>query len=105
MWGFMKQVKYSYRNWKNTKAGKLLKTACGIALVMAVLLAFGCSFSEPANSKIGSLLQTQVDLKKEQMANPTVECLQVMQNMVGLTSTVGMALEAHTSTALMAIMT
>jgi hypothetical protein len=77
----MKQDKHSYRNWKNTKAGKLLIKACGITLIMVVLLTLGCSFSEPANSKIGILLQTQVNLKNEQLANPTDERLQVMQNM------------------------
>lgn len=77
----MKQDKHSYRNWKNTKAGKVLIKACGITLIMVVLLTLGCADNEPANPKTGSLLQTQVNLKKEQLANPTKDRLQVMQNM------------------------
>ena len=77
----MKQANNSYRNRKNRKTGRFLKTACGIVLIVVILLAFGCSPSEPANPKIGSLLQTQVNLKKEQLVNPTDERLQVMQNM------------------------
>jgi len=80
----MKQAKQdgnSYKNWKNTKVSELLKMACGIALVMAVLLTLGCSGSEPANTKTGSLLQTQVNLKKEQLVNPTDDRLIVMQSM------------------------
>jgi len=80
----MKQAerdKYGYRKWRNAKAGKLLKTACVIVLVVVISITLGCSNSEPANPNTGSLLQTQVNLKKEQLANPTDDRLQVMQNM------------------------
>ncbi len=75
--------------WSNNSSGNrnrftvisLFKPVSAVVFILATLLAFGCSGSEPANPNMGSMLQAQVNLKKEQLANPTDDRLQVMQNM------------------------
>ena len=52
-----------------------------IGFVFSVLLPVSCSNSETINEKISSLLLTQINLKKEQIDNPTDERLNTMRQM------------------------
>ena len=69
----MKQNSDVYRGQVNInrRISRLLKTACGIVLLLVALAAVGCSTSEAVNPKIGNLLQTQVNDARIQMVSLT----------------------------------
>ncbi len=80
----MQSVKCSNSNRGNRDritAISLPKAVPAVIFILSALLILCCSCSEPVNPKIGSLLQTQLNLKKEQLENPTSERLQMMENM------------------------
>ena len=54
-----------------------------IGLILAILLPVSCTHSDSnaMNKKVSSQLLTQVSLRKEQIANPTSERLEIMENM------------------------
>ena len=52
----------------------------GVSLI-AIMLLTVCSNSETANEKASSLLLAQIDLRKEQIAGPTLERLEIMKGM------------------------
>ncbi len=52
-----------------------------ISLAVLILLAVGCASSEAVSDKVSGLLLAQVNLKKEQIANPTPERLEMMKAM------------------------
>ncbi len=62
---------------------KLLILIIGISLILSTLLPTSCSDSEMVmvNEKVSSLLLAQVNLRKEQIANPTPDRLELMKNM------------------------
>lgn len=68
-------------NRKGLTTISLLKPVSAVIFILVTLLTLCCSCAEPANPNTGSLLQTQVNLKKEQLVNPSDDRLQVMQNM------------------------
>ena len=55
----------------------------GISLILSILLSVSCtrSDSDTINEKVGSQLLTQVNLRLEQIDNPTTERLEIMKNM------------------------
>ena len=55
----------------------------GISLIFLTLLPISCSASnnDAVNKKVSSQLLTQVNLRKQQLANPTPDRLGIMKNM------------------------
>ena len=55
----------------------------GISLILSILLPVSCTCSESdtINEKVSSPLLTQVNLRKEQIADPTLDRLAMMKNM------------------------
>ncbi len=55
----------------------------GISLIFLILLSTSCSHSSTdiMNEKVSSQLLTQVNLRKEQIANPTSDRLEIMKNL------------------------
>ena len=60
---------------------KFITLIITIALVFSLLLPTSCSSADTINEKVSSLLLTQVNLRKEQIANPTSDRLEIMKNM------------------------
>ena len=52
-----------------------------IAVVILVLVPMSCSKTDTTNEKVSSQLLAQVNLRKEQMADPTSDRLEIMKNM------------------------
>jgi len=61
--------------------GKSIRLILAISLIFSVLLYASCTKEEMINEKVGSQLLTQVNLRKAQIANPTSDRLEMMQNM------------------------
>jgi len=60
----------------------LFRTVIAFLILLLFILPASCSDTETtASEKISSLLLTQVNLKKEQIDNPTTERLEMMRNM------------------------
>jgi hypothetical protein len=53
----------------------------GISLVLSAFLLTSCGGGDMTNEKVSSLLLTQVNLRKEQIAEPTPERLEMMKAM------------------------
>ncbi len=60
---------------------KFITLIITIALVFSLLLPVSCSSADTINEKVSSLLLAQVNLRKEQIANPTADRLEIMKNM------------------------
>ena len=62
---------------------KILVLIIGIGLILSTLLLTSCAASENAklNEKVSSQLLAHVNLRKEQIANPTSDRLETMRNM------------------------
>ena len=69
---------------KRISVSKVLMLIVAISLIVLTLLPASCSNSETVNDvneKVSSLLLAQVKLRKEQIANPTSDRLEIMKNM------------------------
>ena len=55
----------------------------GISLILLTLFSFSCtnSDSNTINEKVSSQLLTQINMRKEQLANPASDRLEIMKNM------------------------
>lgn len=80
----------SFADWtkrKGIKIGRLMvkiSSRLGITIIIFVfllLLPMSCSNTERINEKVSSELLAQVNLRKEQMADPTSDRLEIMKNM------------------------
>lgn len=60
---------------------KFLKLAISISIAFLVLIPTSCSNTDTVDEKVSSQLLTQVKLRKEQIADPTLERLEIMKNM------------------------
>ena len=62
---------------------KSLRLIFGIGLIFLTLLPISCSRSDTdiMNEKVSSQLLTQVNFRKEQIANPTSDRLEIMKNL------------------------
>ena len=60
---------------------KFIGLFISIGFVFAGLLPVSCSNTESVNEKVSSQLLAQVNLRKEQIAEPTSDRLEIMQNM------------------------
>lgn len=60
---------------------KFLILIAGISLILSTLLPVSCSNTETVNEKVSSLLHVQVNLRKQQIAEPTQERLEMMKGM------------------------
>ena len=61
--------------------GKSITLILTISFVFSVLLCASCSEEEVINEKVDSQLLTQVNLRKAQIADPTSDRLEMMQNL------------------------
>ena len=60
---------------------RFLTLIIGISLIFSTLLPVSCSNTETVNEKVSSLLHVQVNLRKQQIAEPTQERLEMMKGM------------------------
>lgn len=60
---------------------RFLIVGLGIGIVALTLLPASCSNSDVVNEKVSSLLLAQIELRKEQVAEPSADRLETMQNM------------------------
>lgn len=60
---------------------KFIGLFISIGFVFSILLPVSCSNTETINEKVSSQLLAQVNLRKEQIAEPTSDRLEIMQNM------------------------
>ncbi len=52
-----------------------------VSLILPMLLPVSCANTDTINEKVSSLLLTQINLRKEQIAEPTPERLEMMKTM------------------------
>ena len=60
---------------------KLIRLIIAISCVFSTLLPLSCSNTKTINEKVSSQLLAQVNLRKEQIAEPTSDRLEIMKNM------------------------
>lgn len=58
-----------------------LRLIIAISFIILVLLLISCTNTETINEKVSGELLTQINLKSEQIANPSSERLEIMKNM------------------------